>query len=239
MIEEVNEMETVRRLNDSPARADATWLLLLCVLMSPTAFAQHRQTHDQHSADAARREARERLASSRKGPGVIEIGPARVEIPDVEVLDQDGKKVRFYSDLIKDKVVVLNFFFTSCTFVCLPQGRSLAKLKASLAKRFAKEVFFVSVSRDPETDTPRKLKRWGSEFGAGDGWTLVTGEKDVMTRLVADFTGEGLGTQMHSAIIFIGNDRTGAWMEAEGLAPAAELVKAIDSVAGPASATQR
>jgi protein SCO1/2 len=158
----------------------------------------------------------------------------RIEIPDVEVLDQDGRKVRFYSDLIKDKVVVISFFFTSCTFVCPPQARALAKLKSSLTERFGKEVFFISVSKDPEIDTPARLKTWGGQFGAGGGWTLVTGEQGVMKRLVWDFTGEGLGQQMHSPILLIGNDRTGVWTEAEGLSAPEEVVKEIDKVARPA-----
>jgi len=207
--------------------------------MLPTAFAQQQHAHDRHGNDAAVGEAPKEQASSNKGPGVIEIGPARVEISDVAVLDQDGREVRFYSDLIKNKVVVLNFFFTSCKFVCVPQGQSLAKLRARLGERFGKEVFFVSVSRDPETDTPRRLKRWGASFGAGNGWTLVTGEKRVMTKLIADFTGDSLGAQMHSAILFIGNDTTGVWMETEGLAPADEIMQVINRVSTSTSATQR
>lgn len=214
-------MSIVRRRGNSLLRISATWLLFYA-LTSLTVFPQQMQTHDR-----------------KRGPGVIEIGPARVEIHDVEVLDQDGRKVRFYSDLIKDKVVVLNFFFTSCTFVCLPQGRSLAKLKAGLAERFGREVFFVSVTRDPETDTPRQLKRWGAGVGAANGWTLVTGQKGVMTKLIADFTGDSLGTHMHSSVLFIGNDRTGVWMEAEGLAPADEILSVINRVAGSVDVIQR
>lgn len=225
-------MSIVRRSRNSPMLTGVA-CLLFCGFMLPTASTQQQHAHDRPGNDAALREAQKRQASSKKEPGVIEIGPARVEIPDVEVLDQKGRKVRFYSDLIKNKVVVLNFFFTSCTFVCIPQGQSLAKLKAGLAERFGKEVFFVSVSRDPETDTPQRLKRWGTGFGAGNGWTLVTGEKSVMTKLIADFTGDSLGTQMHSSILFIGNDRTGVWMETEGLAPADDIMRVVNRVAGP------
>jgi protein SCO1/2 len=215
-----------------PSRlACAPLAFLLCALSSsPQALAQH-QHHEQHSAEESATRAVPQPGKPAKGqPGVIEIGSVRIEIPDVEVLDQDGKKVRFYSDLIKDKVVVMTFFFTSCTLVCPPQGRALAKLKSSLAERFGKEVFFISVSRDPETDTPERLKSWGGEFGAGGGWTLVTGEKGVMTRLVWDFTGEGLGQQMHSPILLIGNDRSGVWTETEGLSAPEEIVKVIDSL---------
>ena len=127
----------------------------------------------------------------------------------------------------------MTFFFTSCTLVCPPQGRALAKLKSSLAERFGKEVFFISVSKDPEVDTPGRLRTWAGQFGAGGGWTLVTGETGVMKRLVWDFTGEGLGQQMHSPILLIGNDRTGVWTEAEGLSAPEVVVKEIDKVVSP------
>jgi protein SCO1/2 len=208
--------------------------LLLCAASPLGARAQH-QHHEQHDAtEAATRAAPQPKALTKGRPGVVEVGSVRIEIPDTEVLDQDGRRVRFYSDLIKGKVVVMTFFFTSCTLVCPPQGRALAKLKSSLAERFGKEVFFISVSKDPETDTPARLKSWGAQFGAGGGWTLVTGEQSVMKRLVWDFTGEGLGQQMHSPILLIGNDRTGVWTEAEGLSAPEEVIKEIDKVAGPA-----
>jgi hypothetical protein len=168
---------------------------------------------------------------------VISIGRARLEIPDVEVLNQEGRRVRFYSDLIKGKVVVISFFFTSCTFTCPMQGRGLARLQERLAKRVGSDVFFVSVSRDPETDTPERVKQWAADYGVGPGWTLVTGEKGVMTKLVRDFTGDSPGREMHAPILLIGNDRTGVWTEAAGLSSLDALVKVIDRVAKPVAAS--
>lgn len=206
----------------------ATWLLLFSAFMQGDAFAQHRHASE-HSA--APREEQKQPALAIAKPGVIKIGPARLEIPDVEVLDQNGRKVRFYSDLIKGKVVVVNFFFTSCTLVCPMQGRALAKVQERLGQRLGKEIFFVSVSKDPLVDTPERIKRWGTLYGIGPGWTLVTGEEGVMTKLLRDFTGENPGGQLHSPFLLIGNDRTGVWTETGGLMPADELVKMIDQVA--------
>lgn len=206
--------------------------VLLCAALPLQAPAQH-QHHEHRDAREAATTKRPRATTAGR-PGVVDVGGVKIEIPDVEVLDQNGRKVRFYSDLIKDKVVVVSFFFTSCTFVCPPQARALTKLRSSLADRFGREVFFISVSKDPETDTPERLKTWGGQFDAGGGWTLVTGEKGVMKQLIWDFTGEGLGQQMHSAILLIGNDRTGVWTEAEGLSASEEVVKEIDKVARPA-----
>ena len=219
--------------------AGVTLAALLCTLPPPRTLAQHQHHERPDPGGAAARGAIRAKASAEGRPGVVEVGSVRIEIPDVEVLDQDGRKVRFYSDLIKNRVVVISFFFTSCTLVCPPQGRALAKLKASLSERFGNEVFFISVSKDPETDTPQRLKTWAGQFGAGGGWTLVTGGTSVMERLVWDFTGEGLGQQMHSPILLIGNDRTGVWTEAEGLSAPEEVIKEIDKVARPAEQSSR
>jgi protein SCO1 len=240
MIEEVKEVSKVYETNRWPARVAsrmsrrgvAACLLLLCALLPARAFAQHQHAHDPHAAPHAPRVGPEAKNTLTGRPGVVEVGRARLVIPDVEVLDQDGRRLRFYSDLIKGKVVVINFFFTSCTLVCPMQGRSLARLGAELKGRLGQEVFFISVSKDPLTDTPERLKLWGRDYGVGPGWTLVTGGEGVMSELVRDFTGASLGGQDHSPTLLIGNDRTGRWAQAEGLAAATEIVKNLDRVAG-------
>lgn len=157
--------------------------------------------------------------------------PSKVRIPDVEVVDQHGRKLHLYSDLIKDRIVVVNFFFTTCTLVCPPQGRSLAKVQERLGERLGKEVFFVSISKDPKTDTMDKLKRWAKEIGVGPGWTLVTGEEGVMEKVLWDLIGDRPGPSMHHPLIFIGNDRTGVWTTAGGLSNAERVVEVIDRIA--------
>lgn len=228
------EAATTRRAR----RGAAATALLLCVLSSTTQ-AQHEHTHEHHTAPPPAARGVDKPETPAKGsPGVVAVGAARFEIPDVKVSDQRGREVRFYSDLIKGRVVVVSFFFTSCTLVCPMQGNALAKLQAQLGPRVGKDVFFVSVSKDPRTDTPARLKRWGADFGVAQGWTLVTGAEGVMKKLIWDFTGEPLGRQLHSPFLLIGNDRTGAWVEAEGLSPAAELVNIIDGISDPAVAAQ-
>lgn len=211
----MKEVKEVFRMNKTHGAAGL--VILLCALSSTQALA----------APAAGK------------PGVVDVAGSSFEIPDVEVLNQDGRKVRFYSDLIKDRVVVVSFFFTSCTMVCPMQGRALAKLQTELAERMGKDVFFVLVSKDPKNDTPERVRQWAAEVGAGRGWTLVTGPDDGMTKLLASFTGEGPGPQMHEPILLIGNDRTGVWTEARSLSESEDLVKVIDQVSGPVAAAER
>src|SRR5688572_6035180 len=78
----------------------------------------------------------------------IDIRGPKLKIPDLVLHDQDGKKVRFYSDLIKDKVVVLSFFYTSCTYTCTLQGKVFSELQSLLGERLGKSVFLISVTID-------------------------------------------------------------------------------------------
>ena len=151
-------------------------------------------------------------------------------IPDAELFNQDGKKIHFYSDLIKDKVVIVSLFFTSCASICPMQGESLSKLQAMLGERLGRDVYIVSVSMDPEGDPPERLKIWGLQFGAGPGWTLVTGKKSEIDKVAMALTGAPAVKGEHSPVVFVGSDKTGRWIRAYGLGEPARFVSLIDEV---------
>lgn len=161
------------------------------------------------------------------------------QIPDAEVFDQDGKRVRFYSDLIKDKVVIVSFVFTTCDLVCPMQGESLSKLQATLGERLGKDIHLVSVSTDPEGDTPERLKTWGLQFGARPGWTLVTGKKSEIDKVATALTGAPAVKGKHSPVVFVGSDKTGRWIRAYGLGEPARFVGLIDEVTADRAAPQK
>jgi len=164
---------------------------------------------------------------------VIEVeigGIGEVGIPDLELRDQDGRKVRFYSDLIKDKVVVLSFFYTSCNYTCTMQGQTFSKLQSLLGERLGTSVFLISVTTDPAKDDPAVLKTWGKRYDVQAGWTLVTGNKAEMNKLLLPFTGNLAGAGMHLPSTFIGNDKTGLWTSAAGVFEPEDLLKAVDFV---------
>lgn len=153
------------------------------------------------------------------------------EILDLEVYNQDGKKLRFYSDLIKGRLVAINFLFTSCKSICPMQGESFSRLQAALAERLGKDVYLISISTDPETDSPRKLKRWGKLFGAKDGWTFVTGKKKNIEKIL-EMLGGSTTKEKHSPIVLIGHGDKAAWIRDYGLADPNRLINLIDEVMG-------
>lgn len=139
-------------------------------------------------------------------------------IPDVKVTTQDGTRVDFYSDLIKGKVVAVNFVFTSCTTVCPPLGAIFGKLQERDA-----DAHLVSVSIDPEVDTPQRLKAWSRKFGARPGWTLVTGSREDVTRILKAMNAYSSDFANHQPVTIVGNDATGTWKRTYGFTTAAKL----------------
>jgi galactose oxidase len=162
----------------------------------------------------------------------IAASPAAASMPDVEVVDQDGRKLHFYRDLIQGKTVVVNFVFTSCSTFCPLMGRAFSALQDALGERLGKEVSLISVSIDPATDTPERMKAWGAQFGAKPGWTLVTGEKANVEVLLEAIRGP-YGKSDHTAAILLGNIDRGQWRREFGLAAPSRYLEILAEMGEP------
>jgi cytochrome oxidase Cu insertion factor (SCO1/SenC/PrrC family) len=153
----------------------------------------------------------------------------KVTIPDVELLDQNGRKIHFYTDLVKGHTVVINFIFTTCTTICPPLGATFARVQKELGDK--KDVRFISISVDPATDTPERLKSWAAKFHGGDAWTLVTGEKPKVDELLRALGASSARREDHSPTVLIGNDAHGSWTRTYGLAKTSQIIQLIDNAA--------
>ena len=163
-------------------------------------------------------------------PEVQTASPAEKYFSDVELINQDGQKMRFYSEVLKNKVVIINTFFTTCNGVCPPINRNLENVQNALGDRLGKEAFIVSITVDPEMDTPLKLKEYGRRFHARPGWLFLTGKKENVDWALYKL-GQYVATKdNHMTIIIIGNEPKGLWKKAFGLAKADELMKIVDDV---------
>jgi len=124
--------------------------------------------------------------------------PARKRFADIPAADRrrrrflnvvlkthEGKEVRFYDDLMKDKTVLLNFFYTNCVgeSICPMSTANLLKVQKLLGSRVGRDVFMYSITLDPEHDTPKVLKRYAKGFGVTPGWQFLTGTKDDIEAL--------------------------------------------------------
>jgi protein SCO1/2 len=159
----------------------------------------------------------------------------RLDIPDVPVLDQEGRRLHFVSDLVAGRLVAIHFIFTNCTTICPPLAATFGSLRKLLGERAGRDVFLISVSVDPTTDTPARLKAWAAKFGSGPGWTLVTGDRDDVTRLLKALGAYTADLNDHPPLVLIGNQR-GEWTRAYGLAAPKKIAAVIDAMAVPASA---
>ncbi len=157
--------------------------------------------------------------------------PAEKWFTDVELVNQDGEKVRFYSDVLKGKTIVVNAFFTTCTSVCPPMNRSMEKIQEAFGDRVGKDVFLVSLTVDPATDTPARLKEYAAKFHAGKGWTFLTGKKENLDWALYKLGQYVEDKDSHKTVIIVGNEATGLWKKALGMAKVEELIQIVESVA--------
>src|SRR6185369_1936133 len=138
--------------------------------------------------------------------------------PNVTLVTQDGKKLRFFDDVIKGKVVALNFIYTNCPDMCALETARLREVQRILGERVGRDVFFYSITIDPERDTPEVLKRYAEKFQVGPGWLFLTGKNADITQLrrklgVYDEENRTEKLQEHDLSSVIGNQATGQWMK--------------------------
>jgi protein SCO1 len=164
------------------------------------------------------------------------------KIPDLQFIDQDGKVVHLYTDLVKGRIATLSFIFTTCTTICPLIGANLGRLQAELGSAVGKDISLVSISVDPTNDTPERMKAWGSQFGARPGWSLLTGDKanvDELLRRVGLYTAD---IQSHSPFLVLVNDRTGDWTRVNAVetspAKVAEILRKMMTTTEPSTAIQ-
>ena len=132
--------------------------------------------------------------------------------PNLPVVTQDGTTLRFYDDLIKGKIVVISFIYTRCTDLCPLSTARLAEVKEKLSEDAAgRNVFFISMSVDPEHDTPADLKFFADAYHAGPGWLFVTGRPEDLRAIEAKLGNTGRQLSEHRNQIVFGNDATGEW----------------------------
>ena len=149
---------------------------------------------------------------------------------DTELVDQNGQKVRFYTDLLKDRTVIVNVFFTECSGACPLMSRTFAAIQEEVGDRLGKDVLLISISVDPKNDTPEKLTAYAQRFKARPGWIFLTGSDENVALALKKLGQTVQDRNDHSNLFFIGNVRTGLWKKAFGLAPPQEVLKIIKSV---------
>ena len=132
-------------------------------------------------------------------------------LPNVEVQDQDGKTFRFFDDLIKDKLVVINFIYTTCTDICPLTTARLAQVQERLGEVVGRDIFMYSITIDPEHDTPAALKQHADAFRVGPGWKFLTGKPEDIAAIRYKLGERSRIAAEHRHEMLLGNAATGNW----------------------------
>jgi protein SCO1 len=137
--------------------------------------------------------------------------------PNVPLITQDGKTVHFYDDMLKGKIVLINFIYTECGDVCPLETAKLAQVSRLLGDRMGKDIFFYSISVDPKHDTPSVLKAYANKFHAGPGWLFLTGKREdidaVRKKIGMAARPDEDPVTGHTTSLTLGNERQGQWMQ--------------------------
>ncbi|HEY5766084.1 MAG TPA: SCO family protein [Candidatus Deferrimicrobiaceae bacterium] len=169
----------------------------------------------------------------------VEGKPVRVTLHDRTLVDQDGRKVKFASEVVGDRLVVIDTFYTTCFQICPILSAIFMDLQDLLGSRQGKEVVLVSLSVDPLTDIPPRLKEYAATWNARPGWLFLGGEKQNVDRVL-----EGLGLYApdftaHPASFLVGDGRSGSWTRFYGFASPEQILEKIEEFEAARRTTAR
>jgi protein SCO1/2 len=168
-------------------------------------------------------------AQEKPHPWYHDCGPGREPSLncDVNLVDQNGRQVKLYRDLIKGKTVVIQAFFTTCKNSCPMLTRSFAALQDLIGDRLGRDVFLLSFTVDPETDTPEQLKAYAAKMKAKPGWLFLTGKKDNVDWALFKVGEYVEKKDDHLNLLMIGNEATGHWEKVMGMESAERIMQSV------------
>lgn len=134
-----------------------------------------------------------------------------VDLLDRTLVDQDGREVKFVSDVIGDRIVVMDFVYTTCTTVCPVLSALFGQVQEKLGDHLGDDVVLVSVSIDPTRDTPQRLKAYAARYQAQPGWIWLTGGKRTMDEVLDGLGAYSPNFEDHPSMVLVGDGRSGEW----------------------------
>ena len=160
-------------------------------------------------------------------------GPRANYFPNTFVNTHDGRKLRFYDDVIKGKVVAINMMYTACSGICPGNTANLKRVQAELSSRLGKDIFMYSMTLRPDVDTPQALREYVDRYEIPKGWTFLTGkpdEMDVIRRKLGFFNDDPVidaDLNQHTGMVRIGNEALDRWAMSPALGSPKQIARAI------------
>jgi protein SCO1/2 len=144
-------------------------------------------------------------------------------VPEVSLISMDGKKISLNSELNSDVPTLLNFIFTSCTAICPVMTSTFSQVQSDLAQS-PDDFKMVSISIDPEEDTPEKLKKYANKYQAGTNWDFLTGDLTTILEIQRAFNAYRGNKMNHVPITFMRASKSDPWVRIEGFTSAKDLI---------------
>ena len=155
---------------------------------------------------------------------------AEVDLRDRPLIDQDGREVRFVSDVIGDDIIVMDFVYTTCTTICPVLSAIFNQVQKKLGDEVGNGVTLVSMSVDPIRDTPQRLKAYSAKHKAGDGWHWLTGPKPVVDEVLVGLGAYTTNFEDHPTMVLIGDGQTGEWKRLFGFPNPDRIVQIVNDM---------
>lgn len=165
------------------------------------------------------------LLAEEKSPPAFTSATGNYQLPDISVVRQDGKKLALQKELDDGRPVVLNFIFTSCSAICPMLSHVFSKVQDKLAG-----AHLVSISIDPENDTPEKLLEYGKKYNAGTHWDYYTGTREAIITLQKAFKAYGGDKMNHASVIFMRPAPDKPWVRLDGFVSPDAVISEYDKM---------
>lgn len=163
----------------------------------------------------------------------------QVDVPDVQLLDQDGESGRFLSERIGKRYAAITFTFTTCTTICPVLDGISKRLQKELGDDLGEEVVLLTVSIDPARDIPERLKQHAEKLGARRGWSFLTGDTGEVTRLLKALEVWAPNIEDHPPVVYVVDGHEGTWTRLSGFPKPDTILAVIDGYRGVAEPVAR
>ena len=195
--------------------------------MSSMAGMDMSKTDDMHTSDMSKMHdmaGMDEDDAAIEAPGHIQVSTVRYSVPDIELVRQDGRSVRLRDEMDDGRPVVVNFIYTTCTTICPLMSQVIGQFQRQLGPDSSK-VHLISISIDPEEDTPPRLREYAQKFGAGPTWQHYTGTLQASINAQRAF-GVYRGDKMAHAAVTLMRPAPGApWVRLDGFATASQVMQ--------------
>lgn len=205
------------------ARILATAILPLVTLLSAPSTADEAAEHAAHDSHAHHRQMMQAMLNQ-------DADKEAIRIPDALLTTQDKEKTRLATEIVGDRIVVMDFVYTTCTTVCPVLSAIFSQVEQELASRLGEEIVLVSLTVDPLRDTPEQLKAYSQKFGASENWLWLTSDKQTMDEVLKELGAYTPNFEDHPSMVLVGDASTGDWSRFVGFPGANQIVDKVNEL---------